>query len=259
MAAPDVYHLGLMAELNDAANPDDAPEIDFYADVVARGAGPALDAGCGPGRLLRRCLAAGLDIEGSDVSADMLEICRRRCAEAGFEPVLHRQATGELDLPRRFGTIVMCGAFGLNGARADDVESLRRVHHRLLPGGQLTFDLEPGWADPELWQLFADPGRLPSAWRQLRSADRGEGAAIQYVSRTLEVDRTEMSVTRETRCQLVQGGKTVRTEVHTLVERFYNPHEVLDMLRAAGFSEVSVVEQPLWWSDPFHVFSAVRR
>ena len=79
------------------------------------------------------------------------------------------------------------------------------------------------------------------------------------MSRTLEVDRTEMSVTRETRCQLVQGGKTVRTEVHTLVERFYNPHEVLDMLRAAGFGEVSVVEQPLWWSDPFHVFSAVRR
>src|SRR5215472_4374028 len=121
MAEQDVYHLGLMAELNDAVNPDEAPEIDFYAEVVARGGGPALDAGCGPGRLLRRCLAAGLDVEGSDVSADMLEICRRRCADAGLEPTLHHQATNELHLTKRFRTIVMSGAFGLNGTRADDV------------------------------------------------------------------------------------------------------------------------------------------
>lgn len=258
MAAPDVYHLGLMAELNDASNPDDAPEIGFYADVVARGGGPALDAGCGPGRLLRRCLAAGIEIEGSDVSADMLGICRRRCAEAGFEPVLHHQATGALDLDRRFRTVVMCGSLGINGTRADDAGSLHRVHRHLAPGGTLTFDLEPGWVDPARWQLFADPAALPSEWRPTRSAQRGDGAEIQYTSRVVRVDRDEMSITREAECRLVEDGTTLRTELHTLVERFYNPQEVLGMLREAGFSDASFAEQPLWWGEPFHVFTAVR-
>jgi SAM-dependent methyltransferase len=259
MSAEGIYHLGLMADLNDATNRDDAPEIDFYAGVVARGGGPALDAGCGPGRLLRRCLAAGIEIEGSDVSADILDICRRRCAEAGFEPALHHQATGALDLPHRFRTVVMCGSFGLNGVRADDMESLRRVHRHLLEGGTLTFDLEPGWVDPDLWQLFADPSGLPSAWRMTRSVERGDGSVIRYQSRTLEVDRLEMSVTRETQCELIRDGDVIQTEVHPLVERFYNPHEVLQMLREAGFDEASVIEQPLWGGEPFHVFTAVRR
>jgi SAM-dependent methyltransferase len=247
-----------MAELNDATNPDDAPEIDFYADVVARGAGPALDAGCGPGRLLRRCLAAGLEIEGSDVSADMLEICRRRCAAAGFEPTLHHQATNELHLAKRFRTIVMCGAFGLNGERSDDEQSLDAVYRHLLPGGRVTFDLEPGWNDPVSWHLFAAPGELPTDWREPRSVERGDGTEISYESRTLAVDRMEMSVTRETRCHLRRDGRELQTETHRLVARFYNPHEVLGMLRDAGFRDAAVSEQPLWWGEPFQVFTAVR-
>jgi SAM-dependent methyltransferase len=255
----DVFHLGLMAELNDACNADDAPEIAFYLGVLTRAGGPALDAGCGPGRLLRRALAANLDIEGSDVSPDMLSICRARCAAAGLEPALHLQSTARLALPRRYRTIVMCGAWGLNGTRADDVAALSCIHDHLLPGGTLTFDVEPGWADPRVWGLFADPSGLPSAWRASGTTPLSNGDAIATDVRDVAVDRAEMALIHQVRCHLVRDGRRERTEVHRLVMRAYNPHEVLCMLRAAGFAEPAFEERPLWFGTPFHVFSAHRR
>jgi hypothetical protein len=67
-----------------------------------------------------------------------------------------------------------------------------------------------------------------------------------------------MSFTRDVRCHLVRDGAIERTEVHRLVVRAYNPHEVVSMLHEAGFAEAAFTEQPLWDGRPFHVFSAIR-
>jgi SAM-dependent methyltransferase len=256
MSATDVFHLGLMAELNDACNEDDAPEIAYFHRVIELGGSPALDAGCGPGRLLRRCLRAGLDVEGSDISPDMLSICRRRCENVGVTPTLHLQATGRLDLPRRYGTVVMCGAFGLNGSRSDDVDALRRIHHHLLPGGTLTFDSEPGWADAHHWKLFADPDGLPTPWHDGAPTPTRDGATIVADVRDVAVDRVEQSFTRDLRCHLVRAGTTVATETHRLVMRWYGVHELLSMLDAAGFVDVGFTEEQLWEGNPTYVYTA---
>jgi SAM-dependent methyltransferase len=259
MTVTDVFHLGLMAELNDAYNEEDAPEIDHYHRVIAAGAGPALDAGCGPGRLLRRCLAAGLDVDGSDISPDMLAICRRRCEAAGLAPTLHLQSTARLDVPRRYRTIVMSGSFALNGTRADDVAALRRVHDHLLPRGRLTFDVEPGWSDPYLWGLFAEPDGLPTSWREGGPTPTRDGATIVSEVREVAIDRIEQSYTRDLRLCLVRDGETVATEVHRLVARWYGVHELLAMLTAAGFVDVGYAEERLWPDrGPMHVYSGRR-
>ena len=98
---------------------------------------PALDAGCGTGRLLLPYLRAGLDVVGCDISQDMLAECRRLAAADGLEPTLYAQALHELDLPRRFRTIVCCGTFGLGSTRAQDAQALARLHDHLQPGGLL--------------------------------------------------------------------------------------------------------------------------
>ncbi len=254
----DVFHLGLMAELNDAFNPDDAPEIDFYRDVVECHGGPVLDLGCGPGRLLRRCRASGVEIEGADVSPDMLAICRRRCRAAGFEPVLHAQGAAQLDLPRRYRLIVMCGAFGLNGTRADDLEALRRIRRHLEPGGSLVFDSEPGWMDARAWARFAEPQRLPSPWRVGGRTATRDGGEIVTEERHVGVDRVEMSLTREVRCHLVRDGATLRSELHRLVVRFYGVGELLLLLEHAGFADAAFGEEVLWEGLPMPVYRARR-
>jgi hypothetical protein len=43
----------------------------------------------------------------------------------------------ELNLPRAYQTVYVCGAFGLGGDRDHDQEGLRRFRDYLRPGGAL--------------------------------------------------------------------------------------------------------------------------
>src|SRR5688572_1518996 len=133
------WHHGLVArhwaEFN-TATPD---ELTYYRAAIERFGQPALDLACGTGRLLLPLLAEGLDVEGADVSADMLAWCTRLAERAGVTPRLHQQAMHELDLPGRYGTIYICDSFGIGGSRPNDLEALRRVRRHLRPDGALVF------------------------------------------------------------------------------------------------------------------------
>ena len=58
MAQPQTWHYGLVSEWWALFNVG-GPEVDYYGRFVERGQ-PALDAGCGAGRLLVPWLKAGL-------------------------------------------------------------------------------------------------------------------------------------------------------------------------------------------------------
>jgi hypothetical protein len=45
-----------------------------------------------------------------------------------------------MNLPRRYRTIYICGAFGLGSTRQEDRETMRRVFDHLEPGGGLCMD-----------------------------------------------------------------------------------------------------------------------
>src|SRR5262245_39228663 len=49
-----------------------------------------LDAGCGPGLVAAALLAAGHRVVGVDLSREMIERARRRCAEFGDAAVFHQ-------------------------------------------------------------------------------------------------------------------------------------------------------------------------
>ena len=94
---------------------------------------PALDAGCGTGRILLPLRAAGLDVDGCDLSADMLALCRDRAAAEGLKPGLYHQALHALALPRIYRTIFSCGAFGLGGGGEQGAPALRCLYAHLAP------------------------------------------------------------------------------------------------------------------------------
>jgi cyclopropane fatty-acyl-phospholipid synthase-like methyltransferase len=82
---------------------------------LAKSSGLA-SAGCGAGRLLLPYLRAGLDVDACDQSADMIEVCREKATNEGFEPNLYIQAMHAIDLPRLYRTIIVVGSFGLMGS-----------------------------------------------------------------------------------------------------------------------------------------------
>jgi SAM-dependent methyltransferase len=235
------FHRGLAALLFQVVNRDDAPDVAYYRGIIERSGQPALDAGCGPGRLLCQYLRAGLDVDGCDISPDMVDLCRRRAEAEGLAPSLHVQSTAGLDLPRRYRTIVSCGTFGLNGTRADDLESLRRFHHHLEPGGTLAVDIEAGWAMTEMWRRCASADRSqPGEWTTRDSTPLPDDDEIVVRRRLVEADPLGQSFTLDLRYELVRDGSVVRSEDHRLVERWYGVEEMIGMLETAGFADVRV-------------------
>lgn len=124
------------AEMTDAYNAGDPQLAAFIAACPAGGL--VLDLGCGPGAAAAAMARAGLRVEASDASAEMV-------ARAGRHPgVAARQATFD-DIA---GTAVYDGVWAnfslLHARRADFPRHLRALHRALKPGGVLMIGMKLG-------------------------------------------------------------------------------------------------------------------
>jgi SAM-dependent methyltransferase len=241
VSTTQTWHYGLVAEWWAAFNTD-GPEIDYFGRFVAAEQ-PALDAGCGTGRLLLPWLRAGYDVDGCDVSADMVAHCRRQARAEGFDPTLFVQPLHELDPPRPYRTIVACGVIGLGSTRVQDEQALRRFHRCLEPGGTLLLDNEVPYSNAELWPSWTRDGRklLPEPWPppgERRAAP--DGSEYELRGRAVRLDPLDQSVVLELRADKWVDGEHVAAGEHRLTMRMYFRDELVLMLRNAGFTEVDV-------------------
>jgi SAM-dependent methyltransferase len=241
LPGPQTWHYGLIADWWAEFNLD-GPEIEYFGRFVERGQ-PVLDAGCGAGRLLVPWLRAGYDVDGCDMSGDMIERCRRRARAEGFDPVLLVQPLHELDAPRRYRTIVACGVLGLGSTRKQDEQALRRFHESLESGGTLLIDVEAPWSNPRIWPQWRndDRARLPEPWREPHERERAaDGSEWQLRTRTLGIDPLDQTVTLGIRAEKFRGGEPVAAEERALSMRLYFRDELLLLLERAGFGDVDV-------------------
>jgi SAM-dependent methyltransferase len=236
------WHYGLMAQWWAEFNLD-GPEIAYYQGIIERYGQPALDMACGTGRLLLPFLRAGLDVDGADVSPDMLDLCRDKAVREGFAARLYAQAMHELDLPRKYKTILVCGSFGLGGDRKLDLKALQRFHCHLEPGGVLAFDCQLPYGDAKEWQNWLPENRsqLPQQWhppanRRLAS----DGTEYSLRTNMMDLNPLEQIITLQMRAERWRDGQLIEEEERTLRGCLYFKNELLLMLECAGFSDVTV-------------------
>jgi SAM-dependent methyltransferase len=239
------WHYGLIARYWAEFNEPEPAELAYYRAAIERFGQPALDLACGTGRLLLPLLAAGLDVDGTDISADMLALCQERADREGLAPRLVAQAMQELDLPRRYRTIYICGGFGIGGRRDNDLETLRRIRRHLEPDGALVFTVQLPFDDKDeaSWArwLPGHRGDIPSDWPE--TADRrraGNGDEFELVARLAELDVLGQRHILEMRSRLFRDGEMVAEEFGRLGESLYFIPELRLMLDVAGFDDVSV-------------------
>lgn len=241
---PQTWHHGLIAEYWALFNDDFRPhEIPYFQAFIEDGGQPALDVACGTGRLLIPYLRAGLDVDGCDVSADMVAQCRVKAEREGYAPTLFVQPMHELAAPRRYRTIYVCGAFGLGSTREQDFEALVRLREHLEPGGTLLVDIEVPYADTHQWALWTKDGRagLPHV---LEPPDDGEeapnGAVYGLRSKYLAFDPLEQRVSGAMIARRWRDGELEAEETHHLDISLYFKNELLLMLERAGFRDIVV-------------------
>lgn len=245
---PQTWHYGIVAQhwaefQNYSA---DGPDIAYYQKFIESNGQPALDVACGTGRLLLPYLRAGLDVDGCDISPDMLALCREKAEREGFAPGLHAQAMHELDLPRTYRTIYVCGSFGIGGTRQQDALALQRFYQHLSPGGVLLLDQQMPYGENFSWQweFWLKENRhkgLSSEWWPEGKRERAsDGSDFMMRSRVADLDPLEQTLTLQMRAERWQGEQLLGEEERTLTSNIYFKNELLMMMKQAGFDEVTV-------------------
>lgn len=226
---PSLFYTGIVAELFEPLR-SVAPDPDPYARFIEVSGQPALELGCGTGDPLLALRRRGIDVEGVDSSADMLDRCQRRAAEEGLEVVVHHQRMESLDLPGRYRTIFLAGpTFNLLPDDALASRALRRIRSHLDEGGSA------------LVPLFVPQPTPKEKLGQVREAEESDGSMIR-VSAVAEVrnhgDRCQETLLRYER---------ITGDTSTIVDRpwilhWYSQDQFRELAASAGLATVMVLD-----------------
>jgi len=125
-----------LAELYDAFHSRYREDLPYWLDLAAAYPAPALELGCGTGRVLVQLARAGRETWGLDHDPAMLARLASR-ADLPASPALHPVLADMTDfrLPARFGLIFSpCNTFSTLSA-AGRQAALGQIYTHLLPGG----------------------------------------------------------------------------------------------------------------------------
>lgn len=237
MNLPDYEYRGLMAATWDIWRDDTANWEDgvFFRDIVRQYGQPALDMGCGTGRIVLDYLAEGVDIDGVDNSPEMLAICREKAQKRGLLPNLYQQTMENLDLPRLYRTILVpSSSFQLVTDSETAHKVMRCFFAHLQPGGALIMPF--GFIWQEEWLLQTDWSLV---FEKIRPDD---GATVSRQTRTRFSPDDQLWHT-EDRYQVVQNGAVIASEEHqrSPAGRWYSQAQAEQLYRDAGFRDIRLL------------------
>jgi SAM-dependent methyltransferase len=224
----DVEYVGLVAEAWDALRGDTSGWEDrqFFLDLIHERGQPVLDVGCGTGRLLLDYLGQGIDVDGVDNSAPMLGLCRRKAKRLGLTANLYRQSMAELDLPRRYRTIIVpSSSFQLLLDRADAGRALDAFHRQLEPGGTLAMPI-----------IVLDK---PTEENWTAEAPLEDGSTVRRTARATFDPLRRIESTDDV-YEVFRNGELIRSERHVRDKATlaWTPDELRDALEASGFGQL---------------------
>jgi len=228
---------GLMAEAWDVLRGDTSNWADrfFYLEVIQKVGQPVLDVGCGTGRLLLDYLQQGIDIDGVDNSPEMLAICRRRSEDLRLKPGVYEQYLEELELPRKYQTILIPSSSLQLIIEPESVEkAMVRLRDHLLPGGVLVASIMTLWKEGE---------PLESQWEKT-AVRQEDGAIFRRVARS-RFDPTSEYEHTEDLYQKIISDEVVMEERHlrSPATRSYGQSQAKELFERVGFQKLQLFSE----------------
>ncbi|MGW1997511.1 class I SAM-dependent methyltransferase [Embleya sp. NPDC001921] len=227
---PADFYTGIVAELYGPLK-SFSQDPEPYAAFVRQAGVPALELGCGDGDPLLELRRRGLEVEGVDSSADMLERLRHRADDLGIPVTVFHQRMEALDLPRRYRAIFLAGpTFTLLPDDATALAALRRIRAHLADEGTV------------LVPLFNPVPTPAEQIGHVRTATAPDGVELRVSVVAEQRDEQARTQTALLRYERHDGSET------SVVERpwvlHWYPHDVFgDLATAAGLAVTAVTDR----------------
>jgi SAM-dependent methyltransferase len=227
-------YTSLEALLHDAfwAGEGDPAELPLLDQLLREHPGPALEIGCGSGRLLLPLLQTGHDVEGLELSPDMLALCREAAAALGLDPLLHEGDMSVFDPGKTYASLLL-PAFTLQLA-PDPAAALGHFRSLLDPGGVIYLSV---------FIPFAELHReLPEGeWYDDHRTTLPDGRAASVETRH-RLDRKARVLDREHRYRLFRVDGSLEAE-HTSTQtlRWFTARQLRGLLAKAGFEPLHAI------------------
>ncbi|WP_194165545.1 class I SAM-dependent methyltransferase [Oceanobacillus sp. CFH 90083] len=200
-------------------------DIAYYYKKLKNRHGSILEAGVGTGRMLIPFLKEGIAIDGVDISSDMLEQCKVNMRNHQVNTNLFRQDLTQLDLDKKYHTIIMpTGSFCLL-PRNQINTFLQTLYNHLEEGGQFIFDT--------LLPTDFHAGDIAISNYPLT-----EDSGILFTNTSKEIDWLKQKVSYIHKYELLRKGAVEKTEISHFVLYWYRLQELELLLKNIGFSNI---------------------
>jgi SAM-dependent methyltransferase len=201
-----------------------------------------LDMCCGTGTMTEFMTREGFEVEGFDLSADMIDVARQKAAKKKLDIRYEVANAVDVEMGRTYDAVFSFFDSFNNITDAGQLQAaFKSAYKHLIPGGSFIFDMNTAYAfEAKLFnqQDLAKSTKIRYRWR----GEWNPKTRLIHVNMKFWV------------------GDQVFEELH--IQRAYELEAILDMLIEAGFKEIKffhsyTLQPPREKSDRIH-FSAIR-
>ncbi|MGY3765142.1 class I SAM-dependent DNA methyltransferase [Vagococcus vulneris] len=203
-------------------------DIDYYKSRLTHVSGPILEACCGTGRVLIPLLKSGYDIDGIDLSEEMLSICRKEIDHNSLKATLYCGDLANYHFDKKYAAIIMpSSSFNLFPSENIALSILKNLYHSLKDGGKFIFDIDLPYY-PELNETTTS----------IYPLNDSEGITLEY--KTLEIDWLKQQIVTLLKYEKWTNGQLDATELQNFTLRWYGLSELTLFLEKIGFKSIII-------------------
>lgn len=230
----NLYDSPIAARFYDLQHADDpllADELALILDEMAKADGPAIDLGCGTGRILLPALAAGFDVCGCDSSGPFLDLLAEKARAQGLSPRVWPCNLSGPEIPAEtfafaFAAFRTFDHLTAPGAQKSFLTAVRRA---LRPDGCLLINI----ANPDPLDLEGAMGQRILLADDLR--DPASGRRIVWWG-TSRFDPETLLIRESSEYDLLDDDGRVTDSYYFPFSVRYTPdEEMTEMIRETGF------------------------
>lgn len=226
------YYGNLCTQIYDLDKPTaDKEQLDFYMSYVTDKKMRILEPMCGSGRFIIPFLEEGFNIEGFDISDDMLNSCRERIKAKNLVGNVFNAGIHNFQTETKYDLIMVpAGSFSLLLDKEIVVSSLKRLKDNLKDDGTLLLDVLTTECKAEECDKWEETNRMT----------RADGKVIVQYSKS-HYDKVNKIISSPLRYELLDGDKIIESEEMDFSMRLYDINEFEEILKNVGFKHIKII------------------